>query len=376
MIKLKGLTWDHPRGYDSIVAATKIFEQSFSNIQLTWHKRSLKEFGDQSLEEFINEYDLLMVDHPFVGEAHENGFLTGLEQLLPEADLVKQSEMHVGKSYESYTYQNHQYALPIDASAQFSAFHTKNISHNDIPRTWDQFMEIVNQTSFSKKVIWPLCPTDLWCSFLTISAQFAGNSKQIFNPLGFDQDIAQKAIDFLKTALEKIPKESWKLNPIQALELMVKGNYSFAPLLFGYISYSQKESLIRFSNAIAFNPDRPISLLGGVGLAISAYSRYQQECAHFMKFVWSDEILSGCYIENSGQPSLLSSWKSSALNKQSENFFNNTIGSMNHAYVRPRFSGFNKFQAAAAHYLHENFRKINEVQLITGLNYLYAKHCL
>ena len=51
------------------------------------------------------------------------------------------------------------------------------------------------------------------------------------------------------------------------------------------------------------------------------------QCAEFMQFVLRDEILSGCYFEYSGQPSLVSSWESGALNKQSNNFFLNNQGS-------------------------------------------------
>jgi len=376
MIKLRGLTWDHPRGYDSVIAATSIFEKTHPNIQVIWYKRSLKEFGDQPLEEIIKEFDLLMIDHPFVGEAHQNQLLTRLELLLPENYLFEQSELHIGKTFQSYNYNNHQYAIPIDASAQFSAFNNFSLSLHEIPQTWDQFIEMMAQNSFSEKVIWPLCPTDFWCSFLTISAQYAGKYKRVFNPSGIDPDIALKALILLKTVSENISQESWNINPIQALELMNKGRYTFAPLLFGYISYSQKGSPIQFSNALAINSQSPVSLLGGVGLAISAYAINKKECAEFMQFVLRDEILSGCYIENNGQPSLLSSWNSSVLNKQSKNFFANTMGSMKNAFVRPRISGFNRFQESAAQYLHGNFKSANEIRLIAHLNHLYTIHCL
>ncbi|MGD9328645.1 MAG: extracellular solute-binding protein [Cyclobacteriaceae bacterium] len=376
MIKLRGLTWDHPRGYDSVVAATTAFEKVRPDIQVIWRKRSLKEFGDQPLQEIVEEFDLLMIDHPFVGEAHQNQLLTRLELILPKNYLSEQSDLHIGKTYLSYNYHNHQYAIPIDAAAQFSAFNDISISRHEIPKTWDQFTEMMSQTSFSEKVIWPLCPTDFWCSFLTISAQYAGKDKKVFNSSGIDPDFALKTLILLKTATENLPKESWKLNPIQGLELMKKGRYSFAPLLFGYISYSQKASPLQFSNALAIDSQIPVSLLGGVGLAISAYARNKKECAEFMQFFLRDEILSGCYFENNGQPSLLSSWNSGVLNKESKNFFAHTMASMNNAFVRPRIPGFNKFQESAARYLHENFRRTREIRLIEHLNHLYTIHCL
>ena len=50
MITLKGMTWDHSRGYDPMIATSKVFAKKHNNkIAIEWDKRSLQEFADLSL---------------------------------------------------------------------------------------------------------------------------------------------------------------------------------------------------------------------------------------------------------------------------------------------------------------------------------------
>jgi hypothetical protein len=54
MIKLKGITWDHARGYDPLIASSELYFKE-KGIQVDWQKRSLTNFGDQSLEELSKQ---------------------------------------------------------------------------------------------------------------------------------------------------------------------------------------------------------------------------------------------------------------------------------------------------------------------------------
>ena len=67
---LKGITWDHPRGYDPLNASTVLYEKLFG-VKVEWEKRSLTNFGDQSLTALVERFDLLIMDHPHAGVAFE-----------------------------------------------------------------------------------------------------------------------------------------------------------------------------------------------------------------------------------------------------------------------------------------------------------------
>lgn len=82
---------------------------------IAWRKRSLKAFGDQPLHNLAHDFDLLVIDHPFVGYAAVHGLILPLDDHLPTAFLADQEAQSVGASYASYSWDGHQWALAIDA---------------------------------------------------------------------------------------------------------------------------------------------------------------------------------------------------------------------------------------------------------------------
>lgn len=379
MIKLKGITWDHPRGYDSIVAATEVFHQMTHDIKVEWQVRSLKEFGDLPIEGLCDQFDLLMIDHPFVGEAHVNELLIPMEELLTREFLHEQSNKHIGESYSSYTYKNTQYALPIDAAAQFSAFNCNVLSDQSIPMDWDEYLDMMLDPDFRKKVLWPLCPTDLWCSFLTLSSQIAETkNRTVFDENGLQKEVTHQALDFLRQATQGIPEHCWSMNPIEVLEhIDGSAEYAFAPLLFGYSNYGRiDQNTIVFTEALNFEQKSPSAIMGGVGIAVSSKTTHRIQIAEYLKFIMQDEILSGVYFDAGGQPSLTSVWESTNHNKASADFFRNTESTMKNAYIRPTIPGFNDFQEKASQFLHENFHSTPSIYLITRMNEFYSDRCL
>ena len=66
---LKGMTWDHSRGYDPMVATAEKYIQDKVDIKIMWEKRSLQAFADRPIELMAFDYDLMVIDHPHVGEA-------------------------------------------------------------------------------------------------------------------------------------------------------------------------------------------------------------------------------------------------------------------------------------------------------------------
>ncbi len=377
MIYVKGITWDHPRGYDSILAATEEFHKIHQNIKVTWDIRSLKEFGDLPISSLINQYDLLMIDHPFVGEAHVQKILLPMGDMLSEEFLEAESGKHIGICYESYAFEGRQYALPIDGAAQFSAFNSKTIPHNEIPANWKDYVDSMNSPGFSSRVIWPLSATDLWCSFLTIAAQLGiYNGDEVFDEYGLTEELAIETIEFLKQLTEKLAPQCWSLNPIKALELMTNtDHFGYSPLVFGYNNYGRGNGNIEFINAISIEANKPIALLGGVGIAVSSKTKLKEEIADYLYYILKEEVISGTYFDAGGQPSLTSAWRSGKLNNSTNNFFRNTTASMEQAYVRPCIPGFNDFQEKVSTLIHHNLTSTSSRYLIKEVNNWFLKIC-
>ncbi len=84
-IQLKGMTWNHTRGYTPMVGTAQRFceMRPSADLQITWEKRSLQEFADQPIDVLAERYDLLVIDHPWAGFAAASGVLVPLDEHLP-----------------------------------------------------------------------------------------------------------------------------------------------------------------------------------------------------------------------------------------------------------------------------------------------------
>ena len=66
-VALKGMTWNHPRGYLPLEAAAREWEAR-TGVAVNWDKRSLQDFESFPVELLAREYDLIIIDHPHVGQ--------------------------------------------------------------------------------------------------------------------------------------------------------------------------------------------------------------------------------------------------------------------------------------------------------------------
>ncbi len=119
---LQAITWGHTRGYTPLVAASQRFSELHPGIQIHWKQRSLQVFADSPVEKLAETYDLLIIDHPWVGCAAATGCVLPLDEYLPEAYLLDQARHSVGGSHASYFYKGHQWALAIDAATPAASY--------------------------------------------------------------------------------------------------------------------------------------------------------------------------------------------------------------------------------------------------------------
>lgn len=356
-IKLKGIAWDHPRGYEPLRETSKIFSTRNPSVSIDWHIRSLKEFGDMPIEDLIETYDLITIDHPYMGQAHENKLLLSLENYLPDTFLRELEQQSVGPTYKSYRFGGHLYALPIDAAALVAAYRDDLMTNLKLkrPTIRVELFDFYKRVPKEFKVAWALCPTDLWCAFLTLCAQDGGFD--FIQENGIDEKIGTTVLDELKEHLKFIHPESLNWNPIQILDRMgTTDDIVCAPYLFGYTNYSRdnfRNHIITFQNSPT-NPRTDIStILGGVGLAVSAKTDFPEWAVAYAKYVSSGETQKGVYTKSQGQPSHLEAWHDKANNTLCHNFFGNTLKTMEKVYVRPQYAGWNSFQEQGADLLHQ-----------------------
>ena len=77
MIELRGITWDHDRGFAPLHATAQEYTKLHPEIKVHWDRRSLRDFAELSVLDLAKHYDLIVLDHPWIGAA------VARESLLP-----------------------------------------------------------------------------------------------------------------------------------------------------------------------------------------------------------------------------------------------------------------------------------------------------
>ena len=379
MASLRGITWDHPRGYQPLRAIASAWKEK-SNVEVHWDIRTLKDFGDYPVERLINLYDLIILDHPYVGSAATNQSLLPLDDHLQASFLKIQQEESIGESFNSYWYKNHCWALPIDAAAQVAAYR-KDLADAinwELPKNILKLNEVAAALPKKYTLGIPLCPTDLWCVFLTLCAQYTNGN--VFVDGGIDRAASVWALEQIRSWRSFLYKASFVLNPVQMLEYMSeKDDIIYIPFTFGYTNYARKgwrKNLVHFCNSPKYTADGKSSILGGAGLAISANTVHMKQCLDFMQFILSVDIQKQAYYQNGGQPAHMAAWADEGNNNDCSCFFSDTMDTMNKAFVRPRHPGFNLFQEKAADFVHQNVLfNSPSGKVIQKLNAMYQTTC-
>lgn len=342
--RLRGLTWGHERGHDSMMAAARLWAERGGS-EIVFEARSLQAFADAPLAEATEGFDLVVLDHPHVPSAAEAGLLVALDGCGHDDQLAELARHSVGRSHTSYQHLGHQWALANDAAAQVAAWRPDLMDHP--PRNWPEVMELAAQG----RVLWPGKPIDAFSSLLTLVCG-AGASPPIGQDRFLDRALGRQSLHLLHRLVALIPPVCLELNPIEVAELMVaEDHYSYAPLLFGYSNYSRvdyRQRRLRYTD-IPVGPSGPLgSLLGGAGIAVCRQSTAVPEATDFAFWVAGREAQCGVYFDGGGQPGHGLAWTDDRLNAATDGFFRTTRATLDGAWVRPRHAGFVAFQDQVA----------------------------
>jgi multiple sugar transport system substrate-binding protein len=173
--------------------------------------------------------------------------------------------------------------------------------------------------------------------------------------------VAAEAVSRLHKLLDLVSPASLEHDPIQTLDAMASGNsIAYVPLTFGYVSYARDGyagHLIGFADAPSPGPEPAGSILGGVGLAVSARCAEPAAATELAGWLASAGCQRGVYAKAGGQPGHRSAWTDPAVNAESHGFFASTLGTLDAAFVRDRGDGYPALQQRAGALLHQLVRR-------------------
>jgi multiple sugar transport system substrate-binding protein len=357
-IHLNGITWNHTRGFLPMVATAQRFGELNHDIEIHWQRRSLQEFADMPLVDLARRFDLLVIDHPSIGEAAELNLLAALDEYLPSDYLADQAANSVGESYRSYTYNDHQWALAVDSATPIAGWRPDLLARADadVPKTWEDLLSLARKGF----VAIPAVPIDSLMHLFMMSNALG------YEPFSTSDEVlptvaAAEALERLRQLISMVAPPSLGRNPIATWQLLAESSdVAYCPFAYGYSNYSRSGYA---AHRLEVGPlvslmGKPLrSTLGGAGLAISNCAKYLKEALTYAAFVASPEIQRTLYTTSGGQPGHRSAWVDNATNELCNGFFRSTLSTLDDAWVRPRFSGFISFQNQASIIVHDYLKE-------------------
>src|ERR1051326_8864567 len=287
MTDLRGITWNHTRGFLPMVATAQRFSELKPDIEIRWEKRSLQQFADWPIERLAEIYDALVIDHPFAGYAADHDVILPLDNHISSSFLANLAANSVGQSHFSYFYRGHQWALAIDAAAPVCGFRTDLLSKAgaDLPSTWEELLDLARRGL----VAVPAIGIDSLMNFYMLCG---GLGEEPFRRQErvVSQDVGLCALGMLRDLIGLCDKYCLRRNPIATWDLLARGDgVALCPFAYGYSNYSRRGygvHPLRFGGLLRIDNGRRLrSTLGGAGLAISAHCAHRREAIQYCEYV-------------------------------------------------------------------------------------------
>ena len=160
----------------------------------------------------------------------------------------------------------------------------------------------------------------------------------------------ESAYDYYRTAYQKKPEDLRLRIPYERTRVLAAAS--------------------KITTALVSFRGKPLrSTLGGAGLAISRNCKHLDHALAYARFVASARTQSTLYTHSGGQPGHRVAWLDRDLNAATNNFFANTLPTLDAAWIRPRWPGFIAFQDAASKLVHHYLvHGSSEAEVLSKMN--------
>lgn len=353
-VQLRGMTWDHSRGFDPMVATSEAYAANHPGVTISWEKRSLQAFADRPIQDMADSYDLMVIDHPHVGEVARGGLLAPLDGLGRDADLETLAAQSVGVSYPSYEFDGRQWALAIDAATPVACHRADRMA--EAPARWNEVLELARDG----QVGFALIPINALMTFfgMAVNKGYALAEDGVL----CTRDAAVDVLETMREIVALMDPRCLTLDPIGIYEWMGRqaSAPSYSPFGYGYTNYS-RDGYCRFplvfADAPGFGDVGPRgTVIGGTGIAVSAASPHRDVAVDYAFWIAGADCQKGLFFESGGQPANAVAWDDDACNAASRDFFRNTRRTLETAWLRPRHDGYMAFQDVGGEIVHACLR--------------------
>ncbi|BDZ64066.1 type 2 periplasmic-binding domain-containing protein [Agromyces mangrovi Wang et al. 2018] len=343
----RGLTWDHPRGRHALERAAEDAFGGDDRPLISWDVHPLEGFESTPIEELAERYDVIVLDHPHLGDALAHGSLQPLDDLFGRALVDRLAAGCVGPSFTSYRLDGHLWALPLDAATQVAVRVPELLE--TAPETW------VEVEALDVPVALSLAGPHAFLSFASLCVALGEEPRVVPGEGLVSESVGAEAFGILARLAAHQPAGADAQNPIGLLDRMQQArDIAYIPLVYGYVTNATGPGALAFEDAPAATPGgRRGSTIGGTGIALSARCHPDEALVDHLAGLLDPDLQAGFIPANDGQPSLRSAWTDDAVNAASGDFYRNTLATIDDSWVRPRVPGYIPFQSAASAVLRE-----------------------
>uniref|UniRef100_UPI000D353B3C extracellular solute-binding protein n=1 Tax=Variovorax sp. GV048 TaxID=3450239 RepID=UPI000D353B3C len=383
----RGLTWDHPRGHVALERAAR--DARAHGLDLRWERQPLEGFESHPIEDLAERYDLIVLDHPHIGDAVAGGCLQPLESLFDAASLAAWRAQSIGRSFDSYRYAGTQWALPLDAATQVAVAREDRLE-GALPRDWAEVLALARRQPVCLSLAGPHAALTLFSMAAAHGdAPAAGDPDRLFTGEGAGEG-AVAAWELLRE-LHALAFGGWAaLNPIGILDAMARQPEAvYCPLVYGYVNYAvagDGRQPLHFADVPAGPTVQGVhgvqgaqgprlgSTLGGTGLAVSRRATVDDALRRHLAALMSPAMQRDFIPFADGQPSAREAWADPRVNAAWNGFYARTQATLEQAIVRPRHPGYIPFQTEASALVRDALAQgLAAAPALAALQALYAR---
>ena len=330
---LRVLAWDHPRCLTPLAVAREEY-RALTGIDLEISVRSLAGFGDDVPTS--GELDLVLIDHPHIGEAAAGGQIVALDGLLAAETIKDCRDGAIGPSGWCYEHEGSTWAIPIDAACQVLACSRAIAS----PTTVSEVVTLAQARP--GRVALPLHPAHALSAFVSIVAALGADDAVT----GFgEESLAVDALEVMANLVALGPVAAHQWDPPAALAALEGQAVDCIPWTYGYVGYD-----VQWADAPAWDTGgTPGSILGGVGMAVLSGANDPVAAATFAAWFGGAHTQRDIVTICGGQPAEVGAWAASP-----DPLCQATIRSMEAAVVRPRARWWPDLQIDAGELIRED----------------------
>lgn len=361
---LTGLTWGHIRAIDPLVASAKAYGDLPHGCAIQWQVRDLKEFEHQSLADIVRKVDMVVFDHPHCGMLAHDGLFVPLDGLA--ALNAGQEGSYIGESLASYRYQGKQWGAPVDGATNHALYRADLLAALDeaVPQNWMQALALGEKARKQGRYL--AMAANGHHGLLVVAALCANMGRPWREipeggALEIDRAALSQAIDWLAQLLAFCPPQALDWNSIALHNQMsVRDDLVYCPCVYGFAVYGERgvyQHPLSFAGFAGVSPPYHAgSVLGGAAIGLSRFSPRQPQALRYLDWLMRADTQRATIGGFHGQPGRVEAWRDAALDQRYNGFFSAVRPSMETAWMRPRYHGYQLFESQAGAVLERHLR--------------------